>query len=128
MIDDQTLCETPLETMLGVEYCGIDFSGGQWQKTAFARALYKDSKIMILDEPTANLDPIAEVELFKDILKLKKEKTFVFITHRIGSARLADKIVFIDNGQLVEYGTHDSLIKKDGYYAKMFHAQAQWYV
>lgn len=128
MIDDQTLCETPLETMLGVEYGGIDFSGGQWQKTAFARALYKDSKIMILDEPTANLDPIAEVELFKDILKLKKEKTFVFITHRIGSARLADKIVFINNGQLVEYGTHDSLIKKDGYYAKMFHAQAQWYV
>lgn len=127
-LDDAVLKETPLDAMVGVEYGGTDFSGGQWQKIAFARALYRGRDIIVLDEPTASMDPLAEVELFKNIMKLKEDKTLIFITHRIGSARLADRILVIDEGNIIETGSHDELMAENGVYAEMFKAQAQWYV
>lgn len=107
---------------------GNNLSGGQWQKLAICRAMYRDkAKIMILDEPTAALDPIAETTLYKNFSKLTKDKTTILVSHRLGITQLVDRVIVFHNGRIVEDGNHAELIKNNGYYAKMYEAQAKWY-
>lgn len=118
-----------LDTSLGkVSEESVDLSGGQWQRLAMARLLYHPALIRILDEPTAALDPIAENNLYKTFGKINKGKTTIFITHRLGAARLADEIVVLNDGKVFEMGSHEELIQKEGIYAKMFESQKNWYV
>lgn len=107
---------------------GIELSGGQNQKLAIARAIYKDAPFVFLDEPTANLDPIAEYEIFRNFDALVKGKTTVYISHRLSTCRLSDRILVIDNGILAESGTHEELLILGGLYRKMWEAQAKYYV
>ena len=106
---------------------GIELSGGQWQKLSVARAFYKDSDILILDEPTASLDAIAEKEVFDRFTELSRDKLTVFVSHRLSSAVGASKIVVISDGRIVETGTHDELMKLEGEYHKLFTTQASRY-
>ncbi len=118
--------DTPLTRIF--EEDGIELSGGQWQKLSVARAFYKDSDIMILDEPTASLDAIAEREVFDRFSELTEGKLSVFVSHRLSSATLATKIVVIDEGEIAEVGCHVELMKKQGKYYKLFSTQASRYI
>ncbi len=105
-----------------------NLSGGQWQKLALCRAMYRDSaKIMVLDEPTAALDPIAEATLYKNFSKLTKDKTTILISHRLGITQLVDRVLVFRGGMIVEDGTHAELLKQNGYYSELYNAQAKWY-
>ena len=106
---------------------GIDLSGGEKQRLAMARALYKGGKIVILDEPTAALDALAEDRMYREFEKMIQGKSAVFISHRLGSTRFCDNIVMFENGTVVEEGTHNELMAKNGKYAYMFHIQSQYY-
>jgi ABC-type multidrug transport system fused ATPase/permease subunit len=102
-------------------------SGGEKQKLALARALYKDSPVIILDEPTAALDPIAENEMYRQYAAFTEGKTSVYISHRLASTRFCDRILFIDGKTVAEEGTHDELIKQGGKYARMYAVQSGYY-
>ena len=118
----------PLHTFLGPEFGGVDFSGGEWQRVAIARSLIKeDSEFVIFDEPTAALDPLAELEIFQQFVELVEGKTALLIAHRLGPTRLADRVVVLDNGRIVEIGNPTELLQQDGKYAEMFAAQSEWY-
>ncbi len=107
---------------------GIEPSGGEQQKIAIARALYKESPVVILDEPTAALDPIAEYEIYRQFHTLVGDKTAFYISHRLSSCRFCDEIAVFSEGKIAEYGTHDELVNRpDGIYAKMYETQAQYY-
>ena len=107
---------------------GIEVSGGEAQKIALARALYKDSPFIILDEPTAALDPIAEYEIYSKFNEIVGDKTAIYISHRLSSCRFCDKIAVFDNGQIVQRGSHDELVADEsGKYYELWHAQAQYY-
>lgn len=106
---------------------GVDFSGGECQKLAVSRAYMSDKEIFIFDEPASMLDPVSELEQFMRIRDTVKGKTAILISHRIGFARLADKIVFMDKGKVAEVGSHQELLAKGGLYARMFQEQAEWY-
>jgi ATP-binding cassette subfamily B protein len=106
---------------------GVELSGGEWQKVALARAYMKDAQVLILDEPTAALDARAEYEVFQRFAELTKGKSAVLISHRFSTARLADRILVLDNGTLLESGTHQELLKADGRYAELFKLQAMGY-
>ena len=107
---------------------GTELSGGQWQKLSIARAFYSDADIIILDEPTASLDPLAEQEIFRRFDELRGGKTTVFVSHRLSSATIASKIVVLENGQLEEEGTHRELMDQNGKYAMLFRTQAARYL
>lgn len=117
----------PSDTLLGKEIGGTDLSGGQWQKLAIARAVYRNRDFIILDEPTSNLDPLAETEVFKKYMELSADKTVIFVTHRISVAALAERIVVFDDGKIVEEGKHEDLLKLNGKYAVLYNEQARWY-
>ncbi len=106
---------------------GIDLSGGERQKLALARALYKDAPVIVLDEPTAALDPLAEYQLYGQFNKLIGSKSAVYISHRLSSTRFCDHVAMFRDGEMVEYGTHDALLASGGSYAEMFQIQAQYY-
>ncbi len=106
---------------------GIELSGGEAQKLMMARAVYKDAPILILDEPTAALDPIAESETYESFHRLSLGKSALYISHRLAGTRFCDRIVFLENGRVTESGTHDELIKKGGSYANMFELQSLYY-
>ena len=118
--------ETPL--MRYFEPNGIELSIGQWQKLSIARAFYSRSDILILDEPTASLDPMAEQEIFNQFDELRKDKTTIFVSHRLSSATVASKIVVLEYGELVEEGTHKELMAKKGRYYELFTTQASRYI
>ena len=115
--------------MLGKRFGnGVDLSGGQWQKIALARAYMRDAQLLILDEPTAALDARAEHDVFIRFAELTKGKTAVLISHRFSTVRMADKILFLENGQRLEMGTHQELMAAKGKYAELFNLQAKGYV
>ena len=107
---------------------GTELSGGQWQKLSVARAFYSDADILILDEPTASLDPLAEQEIFRRFDELRGDKTTLFVSHRLSSATIASKIIVLENGKLIEEGTHRELMAKNGKYALLFRTQAERYL
>lgn len=117
-----------LDTHLGkLHEDGQELSGGQWQRVAIARSLFSSAAVRILDEPTSALDPIRESEVYQGFDKLMKDKTTVFISHRLGSTKLADEILVIDKGIVVEKGTHEELMAVGGSYAQMYESQRSWY-
>jgi ATP-binding cassette subfamily B protein len=106
---------------------GVELSGGEWQKIAIARAYMKDAQLLILDEPTSALDARAEYSVFQRFAELTKGKTAVLISHRFSTVRMADRIVVLHKGQIIEMGSHEELIKKNGHYAELFMLQAKGY-
>ncbi|MDR0443531.1 MAG: ABC transporter ATP-binding protein/permease [Treponema sp.] len=114
-------------SLLGKDIGGTDLSGGQWQKIAIARVYYRGRDFMVLDEPTSNLDPLAETEVFKKFLALAEGKTVIMVTHRISVASLADRVVVFKDGEIVEDGSHEKLLSENGEYARLYSTQAQWY-
>ncbi len=106
---------------------GTGLSGGQWQRLALSRACFRDGAVLLLDEPTASLDPIAENQLYANFTEMMKGRSCILISHRLAVARYTDRILVLEGGRLTEDGTHDSLMEKDGLYASMYHAQSHWY-
>lgn len=107
---------------------GVEFSGGERQKMAIARALYKDSPIVVMDEPTAALDPIAEAEIYGHLNQLVEHKTALFISHRLSSCKFCDRVAVFENGGVTQCGSHKDLMAQEGLYRRMFTAQARYYV
>lgn len=122
--------EQGFDSVLGRYYAdnGKDLSGGQWQLVGLARAYFKDSEYMILDEPSAALDPISEDRIFEQLYHLSEGKSSVTISHRLSNTTLADKILVIGDGHIIEQGSHFELLKQNGQYAKLFNLQASKYV
>jgi ATP-binding cassette subfamily B protein len=114
-------------TMLSREFDGVDLSGGEWQRVAIARGLYRAHNVVVLDEPTAAIDPIEESRIYRKFMEISKGKTAIIVTHRLGSTKIADRVIVMDKGKIVDIGTHYELINKNGLYAEMFNSQASWY-
>jgi ATP-binding cassette subfamily B protein len=117
--------DTPV--LRNIEPDGVDFSGGEVQRIAMARALYKDAPVMILDEPTSALDPLAEERFYREFGKLTAGKTVIFISHRLSSTRFCDRILLVENGRILEQGTHDQLLSARGRYWELYQMQAEYY-
>ncbi len=119
-----------LNTELTTEFSkeGVNLSGGESQKLAIARVFYKDAGLMILDEPSSALDPIAEYQLNHAMLTATKDKTVIFISHRLSTTRIADRIIMLEDGCIVEQGSHEELLNQNGKYAKMWKVQAGAYI
>ena len=120
-----------LDTMLYKDFAedGVEVSGGEAQKIAIARALYKDAPFIILDEPTAALDPIAEAEIYEKFNAISGDRTAIYISHRLSSCRFCDEIAVFSDGQVIQQGTHETLLAQEtGKYAELWHAQAQYYI
>lgn len=114
-------------TMLSREFDGVDLSGGQWQKVAIARGFYRNHEMIILDEPTAAIDPVEETKIYERFAEIAKNKTSVVVTHRLGSVKFADHIVVMKEGRIVGIGSHDKLLSSCPLYAEMWESQAQYY-
>jgi len=125
--DNTDIFPDELDTMLSREFDGVDISGGQWQRIAIARGFYRDSDIIILDEPTAAIDPIEESAIYKKFIEIAKDKTAVIVTHRMGSAKIAERIIVMKDGEITEIGSHDELVNANGIYTNMYNTQADWY-
>lgn len=117
-----------LDTVISPEYGGTDCSGGEWQRIAMSRGNYREHQILILDEPTAAIDPLEENKVFQQFLSLaNNEKTVIFITHRLASAKIADVIIVMEDGKIIEQGNHETLMREKNLYYKMYNSQSQWY-
>ncbi len=115
------------ETLLGKEFGGTELSGGEWQRVAIARGLYKTSDVIVLDEPTAAIDPLEESCLFEMFRKISQGKTCILVTHRMGAVKMADRIFMMEQGRIIEEGTHEQLMANGGRYKELFGLQAKWY-
>ncbi len=116
-----------IETMLSREFDGVDLSGGQWQRVAIAKGFYRLHDTIVLDEPTAAIDPLEETRLYEKFVELSRAHTAIIVTHRLGSAKIADRIVVMKDGRIDDIGTQPELMAKNGYYAEMYRAQMKWY-
>lgn len=116
-----------LEARIGQSFGGIDLSGGQWQKVAMARAFYRNARVLILDEPTAALDPRSEAEVFRTFAAVSAGRTTFLITHRLGSVLMADRILVLKGGRVIEDGTHQELLARGGEYAELWRLQSRQY-
>jgi len=117
----------PLDTNLSVEFGGTDLSGGQWQRIAIARGIYRNCSFIVLDEPTAAIDPIEESALYHKFAEITRGRTAVLVTHRIGAAKIADRILVMEEGRCTDAGTHEQLMERCAGYHRMYNAQAEWY-
>ena len=120
-------CKEAIERAISRDFDGIDLSGGQWQRIAIARGIYRNAKLLLMDEPTAAIDPQQESSLYQTFLRAAKGRTCILITHRLGLARIADRIVVLKDGRVAETGSHSKLLEKNGEYRRMWDAQAGWY-
>ena len=118
-----------LNTSIGKEFeeNGVTFSGGEKQKTAIARAIYKDAPFVIMDEPTAALDPESECEVYAGFDKMVGNKTSIYISHRLASCRFCQDILVFDQGKVIQRGSHEELERQTGLYRELWEAQAQYY-
>lgn len=124
-----------MDEFIGQEGCflgkmmedSLELSGGQWQKLAIARALYRQDAYVLFDEPFSAVDPVSENELYQQLVRLMEERGCLLISHRLGSARLADRIIVLSEGRIAEEGTHDALMRKGGLYHRMYEEQSKWY-
>ena len=121
------LADSRLGTMLGREFDGAELSGGQWQRVAIARGIVRPCSLIVLDEPTSAIDPLEETRLYHDFVKICSGKTALLVTHRLGSAKIADSIIVMKDGCIVEKGTHAELLSHDGEYKRMYEIQSRWY-
>lgn len=117
-----------LTTMVSKEFDGVELSGGEWQKVALARAIFSSNEIFVLDEPTSAIDPLKEAEIYKSFNELTQGKTSVFITHRLGSVLYSDLILFFHDGEIVECGTHEELVAREGKYYEFWSKQSSLYL
>lgn len=125
---DETTADLSLDQMLGKQFDGArELSGGQWQKLALSRAFYMDADILILDEPTAALDPRMEYLVFNKFMELSQNKTVLFVTHRLASVRNADKVLLLKNGKVLGFDTHEALVQTNDYYRELYQMQAAMY-
>lgn len=125
---DETTSDLSLDQMLGRQFDGArELSGGQWQKLALSRAFYMDADILILDEPTAALDPRMEYLVFNKFMELSQNKTVLFVTHRLASVRNADKVLLLKNGKVLGFDTHEALVRTNDYYRELYQMQAAMY-
>ena len=117
------------DTYLGLTFDehGIQLSGGETQKLMLARCIYKNAPFLILDEPTSALDPIAESAIYEEYHDLTEKKTSIFISHRLASTKFCDRILFLENGKIIEEGSHQELLDKKGRYAEIYHIQSHYY-
>lgn len=120
--------ESGLDTLLDVDMGGINISGGQWQRLGLARTFIKENGIIILDEPTASLDPLAEIELYTSVIDKYSDRTIILVSHRLTATLLADQILVVSEGGITEVGTHQQLMKQEGLYHKFFNVQAMPYL
>lgn len=126
-VDNNERLRNNLDSVIGNQYEGIELSGGEWQRLALLRPLFTDADIVLFDEPTAALDPISEVEIFKQFMEIYEEKTRIIISHRLGATKEADKIVVMEEGEIIGIGTHVELLLDCSLYSEMYHSQASWY-
>lgn len=126
VLDDQKLLNG-METILGRDFDGVELSGGQWQRVAIGRGIYRSCDFIVLDEPTSAIDPLEETRLYKEFVNICEGKTAIVVTHRLGSAKIADCIVVMKDGVIAEQGTHTDLIAQNGEYKRMYDMQSQWY-
>jgi ATP-binding cassette subfamily B protein len=115
-----------LDTLISKEFGGTDLSRGEWQRLSIARAYYRSHQLVVLDEPTAAIDPFEEDRIYRDFTKLKKDHTAVIITHRLGAVRLADRVLVLKEGRIVAIGTHDRLLDESQYYRRLWTAQSRY--
>lgn len=125
IVEDNMIDENIL---LGREFGGYELSGGQWQKLAIARGLYQNSELIVLDEPTAALDPLVENEILNQFVKMSNDKMALIITHRVGLCSIADKVLVMHDGKLIAQGKHEELLKNCSYYNNLYTSQQSWYV
>lgn len=116
-----------VDEMLSKEFGGTEISGGEWQRVATARGLYRRNEIIVLDEPTSAIDPIEETKIYHQFMEIAEEKTAILVTHRIGAAQIADEIIVLKDGKIDDIGTHQQLLEHRGLYAKLYREQAKWY-
>ena len=116
-----------MDGMLGREFGGAEVSGGQWQRIAIARGMYRNNSLLILDEPTAAIDALEEKYLYEEFGKLSRNCTSIIVTHRLASAQIADRILVMKDGRIVQDGTHEELVEAQGEYKAMYELQRQWY-
>lgn len=115
------------DTILSKKFGGTELSGGEWQRLAIARGFYRDSNMIVLDEPTSAIDPIEEARVYNSFSAICRGKTAILITHRLGAVKLANRIFFMKNGEILEEGTHLELLQRNGEYAELYRIQSQWY-